>query len=144
MAREPRYRWLGALPHGRALAWMARSHALVVSSLMEGGANVIAEAARVGTPVLASRVSGNVGMLGRRYPGYYPVRDQSALAALLVRAASDGKFLGRLQRALRERRHLFAPAAERRSLAVVLDEALERSSSPTLARTALLDQSSSP
>ncbi len=144
MAREPRYRWLGALPHGRALAWLARSHALVVSSLMEGGANVIAEAARVGTPVLASRVSGNVGMLGRRYPGYYPVRDEAALAALLARAASDGKVLGRLQRARRERRHLFAPAAERRSLAVVLDEALERSSSPTLARTALLDQSSSP
>ena len=144
MAREPRYRWLGAVPHGRALAWMARSHALVVSSLMEGGANVIAEAARIGTPVLASRVSGNVGMLGRRYPGYYPVRDESALAALLARAASDGRFLGRLQRALRERRHLFAPAAERRALAVVLEEALERSSSSTLARTARLDQSSSP
>ena len=131
MAREPRYRWLGALPHGRALAWLARSHVLVVSSLMEGGAKVIAEAARIGTPVLASRVSGNVGMLGRRYPGYYPVRDESALAVLLARAASDGKFLGRLQRALRERRHLFAPAAERRALAVVLDEALERRSSAT-------------
>jgi putative glycosyltransferase (TIGR04348 family) len=144
MAREPRYRWLGALPHGRALAWLARSHVLVVSSLMEGGANVIAEAARIGTPVLASRVSGNVGMLGRRYPGYYPVRDESALAVLLARAASDGKLLGRLQRALRERRHLFAPAAERRALAVVLDEALERRSSATLARTAALDQSSSP
>jgi putative glycosyltransferase (TIGR04348 family) len=144
MAREPRYRWLGALPHGRALAWMARSHALVVSSLMEGGANVIAEAARIGTPVLASRVSGNVGMLGRRYPGYYPVRNETALAALLARTASDGKFLGSLQRALRERRHLFAPAAERRALAVVLDEALEPSCSSTLARTALLDQSSSP
>jgi hypothetical protein len=83
-------------------------------------------------------------MLGRRYPGYYPVRDESALAALIARAASDGRFLGSLQRALRERRHLFAPAAERRALAVVLDEALERSSSSTLARTALLDQSSSP
>jgi putative glycosyltransferase (TIGR04348 family) len=144
MAREPRYRWLGALPHGRALAWLARSHVLVVSSLMEGGANVIAEAARIGTPVLASRVSGNVGMLGRRYPGYYPVCDESALAVLLARAASDGKLLGRLQRALRERRHLFAPAAERRALAVVLDEVLERRSSATLARTAALDQSSSP
>jgi glycosyltransferase involved in cell wall biosynthesis len=144
MSREPRYRWLGALPHGGALAWLAKSHVLVVSSVMEGGANVIAEAARIGTPVLASRVPGNVGMLGRRYPGYYPLRDEKALAALIARAASDRKFLKRLHGALRERRHLFAPAAERRALAEVLDEVLERRSSATLARTASLDQSTSP
>src|ERR1044072_8808928 len=29
-AREPRYRWLGGMPHRSALAWMAKSHALVV------------------------------------------------------------------------------------------------------------------
>ncbi len=144
MAKEPRYRWLRGLPHGRALAWLAKSHVLVVSSLMEGGANVIAEAARVGTPVLASRVSGNVGMLGARYPGYYPLGDEAALARLIARAAADRKFLRRLRDALRERRHLFAPAVERRALAVVVDEALERRSSPTLARTAGLDQSTSP
>ena len=144
LAREPRYRWLGALPHGRALAWLARSHVLVVSSVMEGGANVIAEAARIGTPVLASRVPGNVGMLGRRYPGYYPLREEAALAALIVQAASDRKFLKNLHGALRDRCHLFAPGAERRALAVVVDEVLERKSSPTLARTAALDQSTSP
>ena len=144
MAREPRYRWLGALPHGRALAWLAKSHVLVVSSVMEGGANVIAEAARIGTPVLASRMPGNVGMLGARYPGYYPLGDEASLAALIRRAACDRKFLRALHGALRARRHLFAPAAERRTLAVVLDEALERRSSRTLARTASLDQSTSP
>jgi putative glycosyltransferase (TIGR04348 family) len=144
MAREPRYRWLGALPHRRALGWLARSHLLVVSSLMEGGANVIAEAARIGAPVLASRVSGNLGMLGRHYPGYYPLGDEAALARLMARAASDRAFLGKLDHALRSRRHLFAPAAEGRALARVVDEALERSSSSTVARTASLDQSSSP
>lgn len=144
MAREPRYRWLGGLPHGRALGWLAKSHVLVVSSVMEGGANVIAEAARIGTPVLASRVSGNLGMLGGRYPGYYPLGDAAALARLMARAASERSFLRRLHAALRERRHLFAPAAERRELAVVVDEVLERRSSSTFARTASLDQSSSP
>lgn len=144
MTREPRYRWLGALPHGRALGWLARSHVLVVSSAMEGGANVIAEAARLGTPVLASRVPGNVGMLGARYPGYYPLGDEAALAALIARAASDRGFFRTLRAALRARRHLFAPSAERRALAVVLDEALECRSSSTLARTASLDQSTSP
>src|SRR5258707_2793869 len=110
MAREPRYRWLGSLPHARALGWIARSHALVVSSVMEGGANVIAEAARIGTPVLASRMSGNLGMLGRGYPGYYTVGDEAGLAKLMARAAVDGTFYRRLKRALRARRPLFAPA----------------------------------
>jgi putative glycosyltransferase (TIGR04348 family) len=116
MAREPRYRWLGSVPHARALAWLAKSHLLVVSSRMEGGANVIAEAARIGTPVLASRVPGNVGMLGRDYPGYFPLGDERALAKLLQRATSDAGYRPRLRRALRLRRRLFAPAAERAAL----------------------------
>ena len=144
MAREPRYRWLGALPHGRALGWLAKSHVLVVSSAMEGGANVIAEAARIGTPVLASRVPGNIGMLGCRYPGYYPLGDEAALARLVERACSDRRFYRQLGSALKERRGLFSPPAERRALAVVLDEALERRSSRTLASTGSLAQSSSP
>ena len=120
MMREPRYRWLGSLPHARALAWIARSHALVVSSVMEGGANVIAEAARIGTPVLASRVSGNLGMLGRRYPGYYALYDHAGLAKLIGRAADDGNFYRGLKLALRARRALFSPAAERSALLQVV------------------------
>ena len=124
MQREPRYRWLGGTTHRRALAWMAKSHVLVVSSVMEGGANVIAEAARIGTPVIASRVSGNIGMLGASYPGYYPLADDKALAALLAEAAHDRGFYRRLKGALRARRKLFAPAAERAALAGVLREVL--------------------
>jgi putative glycosyltransferase (TIGR04348 family) len=123
-AREPRYRWLGSLTHRRALTWMAKSHLLVVSSVMEGGANVIAEAARIGTPVIASRVSGNIGMLGADYPGYYPLADDPALARLLAEAAHDRRFYQRLKSALRARRKLFAPAAEHASLARVVREVL--------------------
>lgn len=121
--KEPRYRWLGGMPHGRALGWIARSHVLVVSSLMEGGANVIAEAARIGTPVLASRMSGNIGMLGRRYPGYFPVGDDAALAKLLI-AARNPRFHSRLRESMRARRPLFAPSAERGALNRVLHEVL--------------------
>jgi putative glycosyltransferase (TIGR04348 family) len=117
---EPRYRWLGGLPHARALAWLARSHLLVVSSRMEGGANVIAEAARIGTPVLASDVPGNIGMLGRGYPGYFPLGDERALARLMARAGREPEFYRRLRRALAARRALFAPAAERAALATAL------------------------
>ncbi|MGH8698804.1 MAG: glycosyltransferase, partial [Burkholderiales bacterium] len=144
IAREPRYRWLGSVPHGRALRELARSHLLVVSSKMEGGANVIAEAARVGTPVLASWMSGNVGMLGKRYPGYYPLGDERTLASLIVRAADDAAYYRRLERALRARRPRFAPPAERAAVLGVLREALHSRSSATRLRTGSLDQSSSP
>ena len=116
MAREARYRWAGSVPHARALRWIAESHVLVVSSRMEGGANVIAEAARIGTPVLASRMSGNLGMLGPRYPGYYPLGNDAALARLITKAKDDPAFLRRLRSALAARRPLFAPAHERAAL----------------------------
>jgi len=116
MKRDPRYRWLGGRTHPQTLDWIARSHLLVVSSVMEGGANVIAEAARIGTPVLASRVSGNVGMLGRGYPGYFPLFDEKALGWLIARSIEDENFLAMLKRALAARRGLFSPAAERAAL----------------------------
>jgi len=127
MERDSRYRWLGSVPHSRALGWIARSHLLVVSSVMEGGANVICEAARIGTPVLASRVSGNIGMLGRTYPGYFPLGDENALAGLIVRFMDKDRYR-ELRRRVAARRGLFAPGAEKRALLSVLGE-LSRSSS---------------
>ena len=64
MADCPRYRWLGALSHAQTLKRIQRAHVLVHASRMEGGAHVVLEAVRSGTPVLASRIDGNVGMLG--------------------------------------------------------------------------------
>jgi len=116
MKKEPRYRWIGGVSHARALGWLARSHLLVVSSVMEGGANVIAEAARIGTPVIASRVSGNVGMLGRDYPGFFPLFDDRALSDLLKRACVNADYYEKLKKALQERKSLFAPSAERAAL----------------------------
>lgn len=120
MQREPRYRWLGSKPHADALRRLAASHLLVVSSVMEGGANVICEASRIGVPILASRVSGNIGMLGAGYPGYFPLFDDLRLARLIDRAATDPAFYRRLKRAVRARSALFAPAVERRALALLL------------------------
>jgi len=124
MRREPRYRWLGGRTHRQALGWIARSHALVVSSVMEGGANVICEAARIGTPVLASRMSGNIGMLGRSYPGYFPLFDDNALSRLIRKCLEEKKYYQILKRALATRRRLFAPSAERAALSNVISEAL--------------------
>ena len=120
MRREPRYRWLGELPHAGAMRWLARSHAMVISSLMEGGAHVVSEAIGIGAPVIASAVSGNMGLLGNRYAGYFPAGDDEALSRLLARVAGDAAWRSRLEAAVMSRRRLVDPELERRSLAKLL------------------------
>ena len=83
---------------------------------------MICEASRIGVPILASRVSGNLGMLGVGDPGYFPLFDDRSLARLIERAATDPDFYRKLKRAVLARRQLFAPAAERRALRDLLRE----------------------
>jgi putative glycosyltransferase (TIGR04348 family) len=120
--REPRYRWIGELPHWKAMQRLARSRLMVISSRMEGGANVVSEALAVGVPVIASRISGNIGMLGARYAGYYPLENERALARLMWRAESDPAFYRSLKAQCRQRRTLVAPQREREALRKLLAE----------------------
>jgi putative glycosyltransferase (TIGR04348 family) len=92
MAANPRYHWLGELPRWQALRVLARSHVLVLSSRMEGGANVLSEALAFGVPILASHIAGSIGLLGEDYPGYFPLAETAALAQLLERAECDPDF----------------------------------------------------
>ena len=66
-----RYRWFGGLPRRESLALCAKSSLTINSSVLEGGANAVLEAMTMGVPVLASRIEGNVGLLGNDYPGYF-------------------------------------------------------------------------
>lgn len=113
MAANPRYIWRGDVPRATVQALLRRSHAMVLSSRHEGGANVISEAIVAGVPVLASRMDGNVGLLGADYPGYFPVGDTAALARLLLRIESDPRFVAKLRRAIARRAREFTPARER-------------------------------
>jgi putative glycosyltransferase (TIGR04348 family) len=122
MAREPRYRWLGELTHARALRLLGRAALLVVSSRMEGGANVISEALAAGVPVIGSRIPGNIGMLGSDYPGYYPLSDAVALAGLLRRAELEPVYYAALEHACAARAPLFTPACEEAGLAALIAE----------------------
>ena len=115
-AEDPRYRYAGALPRGLARAAMASAHVLIHPSIVEGGANVVVEAITGGTPVIASRISGNVGMLGRDYPGYFEPQDESGLAARLVQATIDPRYRRALEAAAAGRKSLFAPALEARAI----------------------------
>jgi putative glycosyltransferase (TIGR04348 family) len=123
---HPRYRWLGALPHMPARRLLRRCRAMAICSRMEGGANVIIEAVMSGVPVLASSVSGNRGMLGEDYAGYFPLGDAAALARLIDRIAVDTDFRARLLRQCAARRRLFAPARERAALLDLVDNLLLR------------------
>lgn len=116
MTREKRYHWLGEVTHGKALRLLARSRLMVISSRMEGGANVVSEALTNNVPVIASRIPGNIGMLGEDYAGYYPVEDEEALARLLSRAETDGAFYRKLAVQCRSRKRLVSYAGERKSL----------------------------
>jgi putative glycosyltransferase (TIGR04348 family) len=125
----PGYEWLGPLPHAQTLDEIRRAHVLVHTSAMEGGAHAILEAVRCGTPVLASRVAGNVGMLGKAYQGYFPHGDAGMLAQLLQacragQLAQDpaAHLLGRLAAQCALRAPLFEPAAERNALLNLLQE----------------------
>lgn len=111
--RNPRYQWLGDVQRAQALRVLARSRLLVISSRTEGGANVVSEAIGCRVPVLASRIPGNLGLLGGRYPGTFAVGDTKRLARLIERAETDRSFLERLAAACDVRRPLFAPARER-------------------------------
>jgi len=122
MRAEPRYRWLGELDHAGAMRWLARSHVMVISSIMEGGAHVVSEAIGSGIPVIASAISGNIGLLGDDYPGYYPVGDEKALATALRRAHADRSWLEMLRTAVEARRFEVSPETERAALQDLLGD----------------------
>lgn len=122
MRSNPRYRWLGELPRAKARRRLARSRLLVVSSKLEGGANVVSEAIAAGVPLLASKMSGNVGLLGDDYAGYFPVGDTAALARIMRRAETDAAFYRRLQSQVRRLQPMVRPDHERAALEELLAE----------------------
>jgi putative glycosyltransferase (TIGR04348 family) len=123
-ARQRTYRWLGALPHAAVRRRIQAAHVLVHASRMEGGAHVVIEAMRSGTPVIASRIDGNVGLLGNDYGGYFPAGDDAALAALLQRVRDDPDMLPSLRAQTDARAPLFAPEAEAATLHRIVAELL--------------------
>ena len=73
-------------------------------------------------PVLASRIDGNVGLLGTDYDGFFPVGDAAALAQGLRRFVAEPAFAARLAAQCAAREPLFRPACERDAVrALVFD-----------------------
>ena len=118
-AQCPHYRWLGALPHPQTRQRIQRAHLLVHTSRLEGGAHVLMEAMCSGTPVLASRIDGNLGLLGNDYAGIFEAGDAQGLADLLLACKDPQKrpgLMAHLGHQCALRAPLFEPQAERAAL----------------------------
>ena len=124
MATTPNYRWLGGLPHADVRRRIQRAHVLIHASRIEGGAHVVMEAVASGTPVLASRIDGNIGMLGADYAGYFACDAADELAAMLLRCRSQPHFLNNLTAQCQARAALFDPATERAAVRHLVDDLL--------------------
>ncbi|TCV90196.1 selenoneine biosynthesis selenosugar synthase SenB [Sulfurirhabdus autotrophica] len=113
MKYSSRYTWIGEIPHSEVRRKLAHSHLMVITSKMEGGANVICEALMGDIPIISSAVSGNIGMLGEDYAGYFPCGNEKALAELLWRAESDPLFYSLLKTQCAQRKHYVQPEKEK-------------------------------
>ncbi len=114
------YQWLGGLSHTDSLAVIASSDVLLHPSAMEGGALAIIEAIQCGTPVIASRVAGHIGLLGSDYLGFFDWGDAQGAATLLQRFATDSVFQAQLLAQCAKRSALFDPITERQTLLKLL------------------------
>jgi putative glycosyltransferase (TIGR04348 family) len=122
MIVNKRYQWLGEQPRARARRILERSCLCVLSSRMEGGANVLSEAIVASVPILASRIDGNLGILGADYPGYFAVGDTRQLARLLTRAETSPEYLAELKAWGKSLARLADPAREEQAWSDLISE----------------------
>jgi putative glycosyltransferase (TIGR04348 family) len=122
MGVNERYEWLGEQPRSRVQRILAKSHLCVLSSRMEGGANVLSEAVVNTVPILASRIPGNVGILGEDYPGFFAVGDTKELERLLTRAETSPVYLADLTARVSKLAPVFSPAREKQAWAKLIRE----------------------
>ncbi|MBB43554.1 MAG: TIGR04348 family glycosyltransferase [Rhodospirillaceae bacterium] len=111
-ANNHRYEWRGEVSNSEVRRQFSRSHAMIISSIMEGGANVVSEAVVCGLPIIASNIDGNIGLLGDNYAGYYEVKDENQLAHVLEYAENSPNFIKKLERQILKKKMLFSPTAE--------------------------------
>ena len=122
MKINPRYVWKGEVPKWQVRREFAKSQLMVISSRNEGGANVVSEALVAGVPVIASDITGQVGLLGKDYAGIYPLEDAGTLQALLLRCETEPAFLKRLAQQGRALAPNFTPEEEQRRWGKVIAE----------------------
>lgn len=108
-------RFTGEIAGVREFLWSV--DVFVLPSRTEGMSNALLEACAEGRAVVASRIPGNVAVLGHDYPLYVPPGDTPALAAAIGRLLSDATLAADCARLARG-------AAERHAVGHVVDQLL--------------------
>jgi len=111
--KNRRYSWHGEISQALLRIKFSQAKLMILSSRMEGGANIISEAIMSDLPVIASKIDGSVGLLGEDYCGYYDVENTAQLKQLLLRCENNKSFYQTLIRQCRARRHLFTHCQEK-------------------------------
>ena len=110
------WNWLGSVTYSEVQKLMRSSDLLVNTSRAEGAPNVLFEAIGFRLPIIASKIDGHVGVLGKDYPGYFKVGDTAALRNLLARCATDAKFYQQLLNSIDALAKKYRPGSELKSL----------------------------
>ncbi|MGH7832033.1 MAG: selenoneine biosynthesis selenosugar synthase SenB [Candidatus Binatia bacterium] len=119
---NPRYHWMGEMPYGKTRRILAESHLLSLTSVMEGSSNALSEALASSVPVIASKIPGLIGTLGKDYPGYFQTGDTRNLGHLLYRVETDSDFYQSLSKHCARLAPLIDPAREQASWKELLRE----------------------
>jgi putative glycosyltransferase (TIGR04348 family) len=122
MDTNERYRWLDEQAHSRVRSILSNGSLCVLSSRIEGGANVLSEAIAASVPILASRIDGNVGILGKDYPGYFEVGNTKQLGRLLTRAETSPGYLAELSAWTKGLAILADPSREQQAWSDLINE----------------------
>jgi glycosyltransferase involved in cell wall biosynthesis len=72
--------------------WFRALDLFVLPSRWEGQPMAILQALACGIPILASRIEGNVAILGEGHPGLFPPEDHRAYAGLITKAIREPSF----------------------------------------------------
>ncbi|MBK1856282.1 glycosyltransferase [Verrucomicrobiaceae bacterium 5K15] len=114
-AECPNFHFHGVQDHDVVIEKMKTAHVLLNTSTEEGGANAICEAVVIGLPVIASKIAGNIGMLGSDYDGLFPLEDPAVLIEILARTANDSDFYQHLKQQISTRAPLFSYHQEKQA-----------------------------
>ena len=70
--------------------------------------------------MIASKMSGNLGLLGNRYSGYYPLANERALAKRISELVTQPRFSSTLKKNLAKLKPMVNPQTEARMLGLAL------------------------
>lgn len=119
----PGFQWMGEVQQEKLWQEMAEADLFLNASSQEGGANAVVEAMALGLPVLASRIGGNIGLLGEDYPGYFSEGSVEELQEKLL-LLRDERVRRKLKDSVRNSRRLFDAEREGREWRALLARVL--------------------